>query len=91
MAGKVQSAAQAGEELARTIAHVGTNAAQSSRLAAEAVSEAERTSSTIDEMASVANEIGRVTELISAIAGYEHGPASEADASVGGPPAISGS
>src|SRR5262249_57963399 len=28
-----------------------------------------RTSSTIDEMASVANEIGRVTELISAIAG----------------------
>lgn len=31
--GKVNSAAQAGEELARTIAHVGENAAQSSRLA----------------------------------------------------------
>jgi len=69
MAGKVQSAAQAGEELAQTIADVGANAAQSSRLAADAVNEAERTSSTINEMATVANEIGRVTELISAIAG----------------------
>jgi methyl-accepting chemotaxis protein len=68
-AGKVNSAAQAGEELARTIAHVGANAAQSSRLAAGAVSEAERTNFTINEMAAVANEIGRVTELISAIAG----------------------
>ena len=67
--GKVNSAAQAGEELARTIAHVGENAAQSSRLAAEAVYEAERTSATIDEMAAVAKEIGKVTELITAIAG----------------------
>jgi methyl-accepting chemotaxis protein len=68
-AGKVNSAAQAGEELARTIAHVGENAAQSSRLAAEAVHEAEHTSATIDEMAAVAQEIGKVTELITAIAG----------------------
>jgi methyl-accepting chemotaxis protein len=67
--GKVSSAAQAGEEMARTIAHVGENAAHSSRLAAEAVYEAERTSATIDEMAAVAQEIGKVTELISAIAG----------------------
>jgi methyl-accepting chemotaxis protein len=67
--GKVSSAAHAGEELARTIAHVGENAAQSSRLAAEAVYEAERTSVTIDEMAAVAQEIGKVTELITAIAG----------------------
>ncbi len=67
--GKVGSAAHAGEELARTIAHVGENAAQSSRLAAEAVYEAERTSATIDEMAAVAQEIGKVTELITAIAG----------------------
>ena len=67
--GKVGSAAHAGEELARTIAHVGENAAQSSRLAAEAVYEAERTSATIDEMAAVAHEIGKVTELITAIAG----------------------
>src|SRR5262245_19905049 len=67
--GKVNSVAQAGEELARTIAHVGENAAQSSRLAAEAVYEAERTSATIDELAAVANEIGKVTELITAIAG----------------------
>jgi methyl-accepting chemotaxis protein len=48
---------------------VGENAAQSSRLAAEAVYEAERTSVTIDEMAAVAQEIGKVTELITAIAG----------------------
>jgi methyl-accepting chemotaxis protein len=68
-AGKVKSAAQAGEELAGTIAHVGENAAQSSRLAAQAVCEAERTSATIDEMAAVAQEIGKVTELITAIAG----------------------
>jgi methyl-accepting chemotaxis protein len=67
--GKVGSAAHAGEELARTIAHVGENAAQSSRLAAEAVGEAERTSTTIDRMAAVAQEIGKVTELITAIAG----------------------
>ncbi len=67
--GKVSSAAHAGEELARTIAHVGENAAHSSRLAAEAVYEAERTSVTIDEMAAVAQEIGKVTELITAIAG----------------------
>ena len=67
--GKVSSAAHGGEELAETIAHVGENAAQSSRLAAEAVYEAERTSATIDEMASVAQEIGKVTELITAIAG----------------------
>ena len=66
---KVSSAAHAGEELARTIAHVGENAAQSSRLAADAVAEAERTSATIDEMAAVAHEIGKVTELITAIAG----------------------
>ena len=65
----MSSAAHAGEELARTIAHVGENAAQSSRLAAEAVYEAERTSATIDEMAAVAQEIGKVTELITAIAG----------------------
>ena len=65
----MSSAAHAGEELARTIAHVGENAAQSSRLAAEAVYEAERTSATIDEMAAVAHEIGKVTELITAIAG----------------------
>jgi methyl-accepting chemotaxis protein len=67
-AAQVNSAAHAGEELARTIMHVGDNAAQSSRLAAAAVSEAERTNATIQEMAAVADGIGKVTDLISAIA-----------------------
>jgi methyl-accepting chemotaxis protein len=65
---QVRSAAHAGEELARTISDVGSNAAQSSQLAAEAVDEAIKTSATIDELATVANEIGKVTGLISAIA-----------------------
>jgi methyl-accepting chemotaxis protein len=68
-AAKVNLAAEAGEELARTIAHVGDNAAQSSRIAAAAVEEARQTSATIDELASVAGEIGKVTSLINAIAG----------------------
>jgi methyl-accepting chemotaxis protein len=67
-AAKVQMAATAGEELATTIAEVGSNAAKSSKLAAGAVNEAEKTSATIDELAAVAGEIGNVTELISAIA-----------------------
>ncbi|MEX0591782.1 MAG: methyl-accepting chemotaxis protein [Xanthobacteraceae bacterium] len=67
-AGKVNSAAEAGVALARSIAEVGANAAASSRLAASAVDEAETTNSTIDEMAAVASEIENVTGLISAIA-----------------------
>ena len=65
---KVRSAAHAGEELAQTIAEVGSNAAQSSHLAAATVSEAAKTNATIDELAVVADEISQVTELISAIA-----------------------
>ena len=65
---KVSLVAAAGEEFARTIAEVGANAARSSRLAAGAVSEAQDTNRTIDEMASVAGEIGEVTGLISSIA-----------------------
>jgi methyl-accepting chemotaxis protein len=67
-AGKVNSAAEGGIALARTIAEVGSNAAESSRLAADAVKEAEATNRTIDEMASVATEIADVTGLINAIA-----------------------
>jgi methyl-accepting chemotaxis protein len=68
-AGMVQSAATAGEELARTIADVQAHAIESSRLASTAVSEVARTDSTIDELAAVAKEIGEVTELINRIAG----------------------
>ena len=65
---QVNSAAQAGVELALSIADVGENAGKSSRLATGAVSEAELTKGTIDEMAAVASEIGKVTDLITAIA-----------------------
>jgi methyl-accepting chemotaxis protein len=67
-AAKVRSAADAGEELAHTISEVGTSAAESSRLANEAVAKAEATSSTIDELATAVQEINKVTDLISAIA-----------------------
>jgi methyl-accepting chemotaxis protein len=65
----VKSAAKAGEILAQTIAEVGSNTAQCSELAAAAVTEANLTNATINEMAQVANEIGKVTDLINAIAG----------------------
>ncbi len=66
---QVKTVAQAGDALAQTIAEVGASVSASSRLAGEAVSEAKATTSAIDEMAKVADEIGNVTNLISAIAG----------------------
>jgi methyl-accepting chemotaxis protein len=66
---QVKTVAQAGESLAQTIAEVGASVSESSRLAGEAVSKAMATTTAIDEMAKVADEIGNVTSLISAIAG----------------------
>jgi methyl-accepting chemotaxis protein len=68
MAHRVKSAAQAGDELVRTIAEVGTNAAKSSRLAASTVDEAKLAGNAMDQMVGVAAEIGKVTELIGAVA-----------------------
>jgi methyl-accepting chemotaxis protein len=68
-AAMVQSAAEAGEELAQTIAEVEAHAAESSRLAAGAVNEMQQTNATIDELAVVTREISEVTELINTIAG----------------------
>jgi len=65
---QVHTVAQAGESLAQTIAGVGVNVSESSRLAGVAVSRAAATTVAIDEMAKVAGEIGHVTNLISAIA-----------------------
>jgi methyl-accepting chemotaxis protein len=65
----VQSAASAGEQLAQTIAEVEAHAIESSRLAAAAVNEMKQTNSTIDELATVTQEISEVTELITRIAG----------------------
>ncbi len=69
MSGRVKSAAHAGDELARTIAEVGANAAQSSELARTSVRQTEVAAKTIDELADAAEEIGQVIEMISAIAG----------------------
>jgi len=68
-AATVQSAAIAGEQLARTIAEVQAHAVESSRLATGAVGEVRQTSSTIDELVVVAKEISEVTDLINRIAG----------------------
>lgn len=65
---QVKTVAQAGDSLAQTIAEVGVNVSESSRLATEAVNQAMATTTAIDEMAHVASEIGNVTNLISAIA-----------------------
>lgn len=65
---QVNTVAEAGESLAQTIAEVGASISESSRLAGEAVSRASATTGVIDEMAHVADEIGNVTSLISAIA-----------------------
>ena len=65
---KVRSAAHAGEELAQTVCEVGSSAARSSQLAADAVGKAANTNAVIDELALVANEIGKVTGLIRGIA-----------------------
>ncbi len=67
-AGRVKLAAQAGDELAETIAEVGVNATQSSQLANAAVAEAMTANATIDDLADVAEEISKVTDLITAIA-----------------------
>jgi methyl-accepting chemotaxis protein len=64
----VRLVAYAGDELARTISEVGGNAAQSSQLAGLAVTETEQTNTTMDDLVSVAKEIGNVTQMISAIA-----------------------
>lgn len=66
---RVESVASAGHELSITIAEVGHNAQDSSRLAAAAVGEVQVTNATISDMAAMATEIGQVTDLINAIAG----------------------
>jgi methyl-accepting chemotaxis protein len=66
---RVECVARAGHELSVTIAEVGHNAQDSSRLAAAAVGEVQVTNATISDMAAMATEIGQVTDLINAIAG----------------------
>ena len=65
---KVATVAEAGNELARTISDIGENVTQSSRLTSEAVSRADTANLTINELATVATEIGNMTGLINNIA-----------------------
>jgi len=64
----VATAAAAGEKLAATIAEAGQNALQSSRLATSAVAQAGHTKNIIDRLAATTQEIGKVTDLINAVA-----------------------
>lgn len=66
---KVTLVASAGTELSQSIAEIGQSASGSSQLAATAVRQTETTSAAINDMATMAKEIGKVTDLISAIAG----------------------
>lgn len=67
-ASMVVSAATAGEKLAASIAEVGQNALQSSRLSASAVAQAGQTKDIINRLAATTQEIGKVTDLINAVA-----------------------
>jgi methyl-accepting chemotaxis protein len=65
---KVITVAKAGNELAQTISDISATVAQSSRLTSEAVSRADTANLTINELTTVASEIGDMTSLINRIA-----------------------
>src|SRR5690349_3712707 len=64
----VQSVASATEEMAGSIGEIGRQVQESSRIADEAVKQAERTDSRIAALAEAAGRIGDVVKLITAIA-----------------------
>ncbi len=64
----VQTVASATEELVASIREIGAQVTQSSRVAADAVHEAERTDSTVQMLAASAQKIGDVVRLIQDIA-----------------------
>jgi methyl-accepting chemotaxis protein len=65
----VQSVASATEEMSSSIGEISRQVQASARIASEAVTQAEKTNSRIGELASAANRIGAVVELINNIAG----------------------
>jgi methyl-accepting chemotaxis protein len=65
----VQSAASATGEVGASIAEIGRQVLQSTKIAAEAVQQAERTDSRIAELSRSASRIGEVVTLITTIAG----------------------
>ena len=64
----VQSVASATEELSASVSEIGRHVQESSRIAAEAVSQAERTDIRITKLSEAAQRIGDVVKLITAIA-----------------------
>ena len=68
-AGNVQSVAGSTEELNSTVAEISHQVHESSRIAADAVKQAERTDKRINALCTAASRIGDVTRLITAIAG----------------------
>ena len=65
----VQSVSAASEELSASVNEISRQVQDSSRVADEAVGQAERTNSRVGELAQAANRIGDVVELINTIAG----------------------
>ena len=64
----VQSVATATEEMTSSISEIGRQVQESSRIAGDAVGQAEKTDTRIDELAEAAGRIGDVVKLITAIA-----------------------
>ncbi|HEX2653638.1 MAG TPA: methyl-accepting chemotaxis protein [Xanthobacteraceae bacterium] len=64
----VQSAASAAEEMAASVNEIGRQVQESSRIASEAVAQAEQTDVRIGELSQAAARIGDVVKLITAIA-----------------------
>ncbi|WP_114943483.1 methyl-accepting chemotaxis protein [Microvirga calopogonii] len=65
----VQTVAAATEELSISIREIAAQVAQSSQIAERAVEGAQRTNGTVQELASMADKIGDVVQLINTIAG----------------------
>jgi methyl-accepting chemotaxis protein len=64
----VQTVATATEELASSVAEIGRQVGQSTKIAGQAVEEANRTNATIHGLSRAADKIGDVVKLISDIA-----------------------
>ena len=64
-----QTVAAAAEQLAASVNEIGRQVGQSAQMTAEAVDEAKRTDAIVRELASAAQRIGQVVDLITGIAG----------------------
>jgi methyl-accepting chemotaxis protein len=64
----VQAVAAATDQMATSIAEIGRQVQNSSRIAADAVAQAEKTDARVNELSTAANRIGDVVRLITAIA-----------------------